>query len=278
MATPADQRLLDLMDSWLSSLELHLKYLSLDDDSYGKIQAWPKHQRPTRWILDLAKQRALALKVQVEERVKSGDAKFSESLEAMSFLANLVGSQHIERFIPLAVSAPVAPAAATSGELATIAMPITLSTTEASATAVTGTREMPQFVPSQTRQTPAPGNANVARAERKGGRPAASAAPAAPPKTVPPPRTAAPAAAKPAPKVVRAANKPATKAPTERPATSSAAREQVIADAERLLQWGRKWYELAELIARMADRPSLPDVRKILKEHKATLDKKRNDC
>jgi hypothetical protein len=49
-------------------------------------------------------------------------------------------------------------------------------------------------------------------------------------------------------------------------------REQVIADAERLLQWGRKWYELAELIARMADRPPLPEVRRILKEHKAALD------
>ncbi len=264
MATPADQRLLDLLDSWLSSLELHLKYLSLDDDSYAKIQSWPKHQRPTRWILDLAKQRALGLKAQVQERVKSGDAKFSESLEAMSFLANLVGSQHIERFIPLAQSAPTAPGSATSGELATIAMPITLSTVEAAATAVTGTREMPQFVASQTRQPPSPGNSNVARAERKAGAPK-------------PPKPPAPSAAKPAPKVVRAAGKPATKAPTERAPSSSAAREQVIADAERLLQWGRKWYELAELIARMADRPSLPDVRKILKEHKATLDKKRDD-
>ena len=31
----------------------------------------------------------------------------------------------------------------------------------------------------------------------------------------------------------------------------------MIADAARLVQWGRKWYELAELIARMADRPPL---------------------
>jgi hypothetical protein len=255
MATPADQRLLDLLDSWLSSLELHLKYLSLDDDSYAKIQTWPKHQRPTRWILDLAKQRALALKAQVQERMHSGDAKFSDALEAMSFLANLVGSQHIERFIPLAESASVAQASASSAELATIAMPITAPSAEPAATAVTGTREMPQFVASQTRLPPPAGNAQVARAERKTARPAP----------------------KPAPKVIRTASKPLTRAPAERPSTSSAAREQVITDAERLLQWGRKWYELAELIARMADRPPLPDVRRILKEHKAALDKKRDD-
>jgi hypothetical protein len=55
-------------------------------------------------------------------------------------------------------------------------------------------------------------------------------------------------------------------------APTAAAREQVIADAARLVQWGRKWYELAELIARMADRPSLTDVRRILKDNKAVID------
>jgi hypothetical protein len=48
----------------------------------------------------------------------------------------------------------------------------------------------------------------------------------------------------------------------------------VIADAARLVQWGRKWYELAELIARMADRPSLAEVRRILKENKTAIEKK----
>ena len=33
MATPADQRLLELLAKWLSSLELHAKYCSLDDGS-----------------------------------------------------------------------------------------------------------------------------------------------------------------------------------------------------------------------------------------------------
>jgi hypothetical protein len=50
--------------------------------------------------------------------------------------------------------------------------------------------------------------------------------------------------------------------------------EQVIADAARLVQWGRKWYELAELISSMADRPSLIDVRRILKDNKTVIEKK----
>ena len=102
MATPADQRLTELLDRWLTSLELHLKYSSLDDDTYWQVQPWVEHQRPARWILDLAKQKTAALKAQVEERAKAGDARFSDALEEMMFLANLVGLQHIERFIPVA--------------------------------------------------------------------------------------------------------------------------------------------------------------------------------
>ena len=44
-------------------------------------------------------------------------------------------------------------------------------------------------------------------------------------------------------------------------------------DAARLMKWGRKWYEIAELIARMADRPSLPDVRRIIRDNKAAIEK-----
>ena len=54
---------------------------------------------------------------------------------------------------------------------------------------------------------------------------------------------------------------------------SDAARDKVIEDAARLMKWGRKWYEIAELIARMADRPSLPEVRRIIKDNKAVIDK-----
>jgi hypothetical protein len=63
-------------------------------------------------------------------------------------------------------------------------------------------------------------------------------------------------------------------APGDAEPASDDAREQVIADAARLVQWGRKWYELPELIARMADRPPLPVVRRILKENKSVIDRK----
>jgi hypothetical protein len=101
---------------------------------------------------------------------------------------------------------------------------------------------MPEFVPTKRRAPPV-GTSHVARAERKS------------------------APTKPAPR-------PAGRQPGKLQVSEEAARDQVIADAARLVQWGRKWYELAELIARMADRPSLPEVRKILKDHKTAIEKK----
>jgi hypothetical protein len=237
MATPADQHLLDLLGKWLESLELHLKYSSLDDDSYSKIQPWPEHQRPSRWILDLAKTKALALRQQINDRVKMGDVKFSDSLELMAFLANLVGAEHIERFIPLADPQ--------HERLLPLAPPAQPAVTAAAAT---GTREMPKFQGKPRAPAP-PATDQVVRTERRTAKP-----PVKP--------TAKPAAAKTAPP--RA----------DRSAPAEAAREQVINDAARLVQWGRKWYELAELIARMADRPPLPDVRRILKDNKTAIDKK----
>jgi hypothetical protein len=282
MATPADQRLLDLLDKWLNSLELHIKYSSLDEDSYSRIQPWPQHQRPSRWIIDLAKQKALALRAQVEERIKAGDAKFSDSLELMTFLANLVGAEHIERFIPLAH--------ADSEQSIAAAQPQGPPSDSA-----TGTREMPKFTGGKQRATGASGSEQVARVERNALAKAASPKPASkPPSTRPPPARPAPgkaAPAKPAPAKPGAPKPPPEKAaparqaasqeppisaevPRSDTARSDAARDQVIADAVRLVQWGRKWYELAEVIARMADRPALTDVRRILKDNKAAIDKK----
>jgi hypothetical protein len=309
MATPADQRLLELLEKWLKSLELHLRYSSLDNDSYSKIQPWPEHQRPSRWIIDLAMQKAVTLRFQIEERIKLGDSKFSDSLELMTFLANLIGSEHIERFIPLAdpASEILMPTAPPGGQAQ-----------EPPPEAVTATREMPEFVASKRQPAPV-GTAQVARTERKqpDAKPAPRAAPkqpakltppaksAPPPKAAssppkaassppkaasPPPKPASPPA-KPASPPVKAASPPAKAAapPAARPApakpvgnlraasaadTVDGAREQVMADAARLVQWGRKWYELAELIARMADRPSLPEVRRILKDNKTAIEKK----
>jgi hypothetical protein len=244
MATPADQRLLDLLEKWLTSLELHAKYASLDDDSYSKVQPWPEHQRPSRWIIDLARQKALTLRSSLEERIKMGDAKFSDSLELMTFLANLVGSEHIERFIPVAEPAAERALGSESQNAPTI---------EAPGPAATGTREMPKFIAGTRRQPPPSGTAEVARTERKGKSPPAK--PAQPPKPAP-------------------ATPSSPEATPDRQGPSEDVREQVIADAVRLVQWGRKWYELAEVIAKMADRPHLTDVRRILKDNKAVIDKR----
>jgi hypothetical protein len=46
----------------------------------------------------------------------------------------------------------------------------------------------------------------------------------------------------------------------------------VIADAARLLSWGREWPQLAGLIARLADRPSEQEVWAILRTHRATIE------
>jgi len=253
MATPADQRLLELLEKWLKSLELHLRYSSLDADSYSRIQPWPEHQRPSRWIIELATQKALALRAQVQERVKMGDVKFSDSLELMTFLANLIGSEHIERFIPLA-----------DPENERALAPAQPAPDAAPTTATTATREMPQFVATK-RPAPAPvATAQVARTERKpiAAKPAPKTAPKQPAKLHAPAR--------------HPAAKPTAhpKQPDGADASADAAREQVIADAARLVQWGRKWFELAELIARMADRPPLPEVRRILKDNKTAIEKK----
>ena len=346
MATPADQRLLELLEKWLKSLELHIRYSSLDSDSYASIQPWPEHQRPSRWIIDLAVQKTIALRSQVQERIKMGDTKFSDSLELMTFLTNLVGSEHIERFIPFAEpqnerelrpAAPVAPAASAAPTVpAVLAVPtvptvspmpaapaaVPAAQSQRAADATTGTREMPAFVaargrapptdegvagqsPSATdattgtrempefvgirRQAPPPvGTAHVARTERRlaGARPAPRTATKHPGKLTVPSKhvaaatpaahdnAAAPAPREPAPREAAPREAAPREAAPRDSAPSDAAREQVIADAARLVQWGRKWYELAELIARMAGRPALPEVRRIIKDNKTAIEKK----
>jgi hypothetical protein len=100
--TPADERIVQLLEKWRTSLALHTRYTRLSDDQYWLVQPWPQHQRPTPWIVDLASQRLADLQRIVQTRVAAGDPSLSEALELMSFLANLVGSQHVQRYIPMA--------------------------------------------------------------------------------------------------------------------------------------------------------------------------------
>jgi hypothetical protein len=100
--TPADERIVQLLAKWQKSLELHTRYTRLSDDQYWLVQPWPQHQRPSPWIVDLANQRLADLLRIVQARIAAGDPSLSEALELMSFLANLVGSQHVQRYIPMA--------------------------------------------------------------------------------------------------------------------------------------------------------------------------------
>jgi len=100
--TPADDRVLHLLQKWQKSLDLHARYADLPEDQYWLVQPWPNHQRPTKWVVDLARQRLADLQNIVKTRLAAADPSLSEALELMSFLTNLVGSQHVERFVPIA--------------------------------------------------------------------------------------------------------------------------------------------------------------------------------
>jgi hypothetical protein len=266
---PADDRVRELLDKWLASLELHLKYSSYDEAAYLKVQPWPAHDRPSRWIIEVAKAKARELRDQVESRVKMGDAKFSESLELMAFLVNLVGAR-VDRFIPLAEAAtevdvstarqPVMPAATAAAPApapapARAAVTSPVKTTEpdsgaqrALAASVEATREMPRPAirpppdENDTVETPRakPDTRKVTRRETK---------------------TRADTRAHPD----RASS---SKEPSAKDVTAT-----VIADAVRLTVWGRKWHELAELIARFADRPSVAEIRRILRDNRASIER-----
>jgi hypothetical protein len=60
-------------------------------------------------------------------------------------------------------------------------------------------------------------------------------------------------------------------APTGVPADM---KDRIIADAVRLLKWGKPWHELAELIARIADRPPAGEVRKVLRTNRNDIEAK----
>src|SRR5829696_758290 len=106
--TAADKRVQELLERWLASVELHVQYLKLDNAAYARAQDWPKHQRPTKWVVELARTRLLELQANLA-RQQPDNAAFAESLELMSFLTSLLGSEHFDRFIPLATGKPADP-------------------------------------------------------------------------------------------------------------------------------------------------------------------------
>lgn len=217
----AEKRVAELLERWASSVELHSRYLALDDAAYAKVQDWPKHQRPTRWVVDLARTRLLELKRIADERRSQGDAAFAEALELMAFLTNLLGSEHVDRFIPLAQPKAETPAPSPAP------VPAAKSTRR---------RE-----PQRAEPRPAP----AARTTRS--------------PSVAPRCTSTTLSSKSAPAV-------------DEPAATTQATATVIADAVRLISWGREWPQLAGLIARLASRPPEAEVWKILRKHRAEIE------
>lgn len=254
--TPADKRVLELLDRWLASIELHLKYADLDEATYRQVQPWPEHDRPARWILELSQQKILQLKTLCKAHVASNDTSFAEALELMCFLANLVGVQNIKRYIPLADANRHQPIKTAADHEVTQEAPIPAPASPRDNT----TREMPQIKSPAARVAPEPEHTREM------------------PKLKQPARKSPPAAA-------RSANDQPTKRPPAKVAghsqsaktaapipANSTPQEIVVADAVRLLKWGREWHELTELIARMAERPTAAEVRRILRTHKASIE------
>lgn len=206
--TPADDRVLQLLQKWQKSLDLHARYADLPDDQYWLVQPWPNHQRPTKWVVDLARQRLADLQNIVRTRLAAGDPSLSEALELMSFLTNLVGSQHVERFVPIAE-------------------------------------------PERERQL------DKAKAQK----PTGSTSTATVLKPAPSPRPA------------RTGSKPKAASKPPKPINDTTV-TAVVKDAARLLSWGRDWHELPEAIARIAGRPSIAQVRQILRGAKEAIEQR----
>ena len=189
-STEAGERMRSLLKRWQQSLELHERYLTLDDAHYWHVQPWPTHERPAAWIVKLAREKVAELTRSFEQRLIRKDGDFAAGLEQMLFLANLVGLQPAGRYIPLADPQ-------------------------------TEQAEMLPEMPA-TPELPRPRLSRAARPAR---------------------------------------------APAVSPLT-----QQIIADAVRLLKWGRQWHELGELVSRLADRPSVGEVRRALRAHRARIE------
>jgi hypothetical protein len=237
------EQLESLLRRWQTSLDLHAQYAALDDTRYWHVQPWPKHERPQRWIIQLARKRILALQRLVTQRQAEGDRAFIEGIEIMGFLATLVGLTSVERFIPLAT-----PETERRDVLAARPKEKAARTGEHKRTADT-TRQMPQLPNSKVYRMLAAQRAGMPLKPAAGG--------------------AAPAVKR---DVRREPNRPATVKPKKPPTSVTQMEHVVIADAVRLLGWGRQWHELAEMIARLAERPVPSEIRRILRTYRDQID------
>lgn len=241
-----------LLERWQTSLDLHAKYAALDDARYWHVQPWPRHERPQRWIIQLARKRILALKRSVAQRMAEGDRAFIEGVETMGFLATLVGLTSVERFIPLATHE-------------TERREVLTAKPEAAAAKD----------PAETTRSRSAENRQAVAAAARGGEHKRTAETTRQMPVLPAQRIAAKlAAAAPQPRreVRREANRPATIKPKKAPATITQMEHVVIADAVRLLGWGKQWHEVAESIAGIAERPAPSEIRRILRTYREHIE------
>lgn len=112
--TPADERVTSLLAAWRKSLLMHREYTRLSDSEYQEQQAWPPHERPSPWVVDMAAQRLADLDRIVRGRLATGDPSLSEALELMALLSRMMDSPVGHRFIPRAEHREVAVKAAVS--------------------------------------------------------------------------------------------------------------------------------------------------------------------
>jgi hypothetical protein len=239
---PGEQpgQLIALLDRWQASLDLHARYAALDDARYWHVQPWPRHERPQRWIIQLARKRILALRRLVEQRLAEGDRAFIEGVEIMGFLAALSGLSSVERFIPLATAeAERREVLAAKPELLAAQASADTARAAAARRGAETTRQMPVLPNSKAEKLQA--------AQRTGAH-------------APPRRESKRDPARPAPV------KPRKSAAITQP------EHVVIADAVRLLGWGREWHELADMIARLAERPAPSEIRRILRTYREHID------
>jgi hypothetical protein len=320
---PADERMRELLDKWLTSLELHLKYVSLDEASYRRAQPWPEHDRPSRWIIEVARGKARELRDQLEARIKMGDAKFSESLELMTFLVNLVGAR-VDRFIPLAESTagdqgvgatgtrpvikpveavtpaahpPAQPPAPVAPPIQTAPPPKSPPPPPAAAPRPVPVAPAPQpaaphivrvVAVAPKRSAPVIDETTVVKATDSGEQRALKASIEAtremPRPAVKPPdpddtveaERAKPDTRKVARREAKSRSEPRAHSERAGGAKDTSAKDMaaiVVADAVRLIVWGRQWHELVELIGRFAERPSATEIRRILRENRASIEK-----
>jgi hypothetical protein len=255
--TSAEKRIVELLDRWLVSLEEHRALAALDDDAYRGARDWIDHERPTVWVIEHATKQVNELKTLFERRDELACGEVAQALELMAFLANLVGSQHVRRFIPLIKRDSDSPAKTRDPasetqrrpKLAVAADPTGNTQRQpllAAATADTGTREMPVVKAASDQSDSGPRKRERQNARHTGTRAAGRG------------------------EVGKSRNTP--RAPAK-PAAPTPVETAVMADAVRLLDWGRAWYELAEAISRMAGRPSLDEVRNILRDRRPEIEK-----